>query len=65
MLGEAVVFGVTGSALVYEYHRAKEAERQRQEDAQEDIRREAAASRAELRARLGQLEEEIHRALAA
>ena len=35
MLGEAVVFGVTGGVLVYEYHRTKEAERQRQEDAQE------------------------------
>ncbi|CAK9115459.1 unnamed protein product [Durusdinium trenchii] len=61
MLGEAVVFGVTGTALIYEYHRSKEAERQRQEDAREEVRSEAAASRAEMRARLTLLEEEILR----
>ena len=33
--GEAVVFGVSGVVLIYEYHRSKEAERQRQEDARE------------------------------
>ncbi|CAJ1352140.1 unnamed protein product [Effrenium voratum] len=61
MLGEAVVFGVSGVVLIYEYHRSKEAERQRQEDAREEIRREAAASRAELRVRMDLLVEELER----
>ena len=59
MLGEAVVFGVSGVVLVYEYQRSKEAERQRQEDAREEIRREASSNSAELRARLALLEHEL------
>ncbi|CAL1135451.1 unnamed protein product [Cladocopium goreaui] len=47
MLGEAVVFGVSATALIYEYHRSKE------------VRREALTHHAELRARLALLEHEI------
>lgn len=59
MLGEAVVFGVSATVLIYEYHRSKDAERQRQEDAREEVRREALTHHAELRARLALLEHEI------
>ncbi|CAE7753249.1 unnamed protein product [Symbiodinium sp. KB8] len=61
MLGEAVVFGVSGVVLIYEYHRTREAERHRQEAAREEVRREGAASRAELRARIEELREELGR----
>ncbi|CAE7625092.1 unnamed protein product [Symbiodinium microadriaticum] len=59
--GEAVVFGVSGVVLIYEYHRTREAERHRQEAAREEVRREGAASRAELRARIEELREELGR----
>lgn len=70
LLGEAVVFGVTGSVLVYEYIRQKEAERLKVLEAAEasrraaseargELQREFQASQQELRHALGALEEEL------
>mmetsp|Transcript_36459 Transcript_36459/g.109911 ORF Transcript_36459/g.109911 Transcript_36459/m.109911 type:complete len:163 (+) Transcript_36459:86-574(+) len=59
MLGEAVVFGLTGSVLVYEYGRAKDAERQHAAAAVEAIRSEALAGREELRVTLQALEARV------
>mmetsp|Transcript_100910 Transcript_100910/g.301035 ORF Transcript_100910/g.301035 Transcript_100910/m.301035 type:complete len:159 (+) Transcript_100910:79-555(+) len=59
MLGEAVVFGLTGVVLVHEYGRSKEAERQRTLEAREVIRQEAQAGRDELRATLKALEVQV------
>mmetsp|Transcript_94762 Transcript_94762/g.277180 ORF Transcript_94762/g.277180 Transcript_94762/m.277180 type:complete len:161 (-) Transcript_94762:75-557(-) len=61
MLGEALVFGVTGAALVHEYGRAKEAERQKTSEAREEVRREALAGREELRATLELLKAQVER----
>lgn len=61
MLGESVVFGVSGVVLVYEYHKSKEAERRRVEEAQEVLRRDAARSRQEIQEALRLIEAEVAR----
>mmetsp|Transcript_25631 Transcript_25631/g.64561 ORF Transcript_25631/g.64561 Transcript_25631/m.64561 type:complete len:161 (-) Transcript_25631:42-524(-) len=59
LLGEAVVFGVSGAVLIYEYLKNKEAEHQKTLEARAELRREAEAGRAELEVQLRALEASV------
>ncbi|CAE8636998.1 unnamed protein product, partial [Polarella glacialis] len=61
MVGETVVFGVTGGVLTWEYHKSKEAERQKGHMAREELRSEALAGFEELRLALQAQKEEVAR----
>ncbi|CAE8654260.1 unnamed protein product [Polarella glacialis] len=61
MVGETVVFGVTGGVLTWEYHKSKEAERQKEHMAREELRSEALAGFEELRLALQEQKEEVAR----
>ncbi|CAK0788791.1 unnamed protein product [Prorocentrum cordatum] len=56
ILGEAVVFGVSGAVLAYEYVKQKEAERAKEDT----LQRKASEERMALRWELRRLEERLH-----
>mmetsp|Transcript_24765 Transcript_24765/g.53861 ORF Transcript_24765/g.53861 Transcript_24765/m.53861 type:complete len:163 (+) Transcript_24765:208-696(+) len=59
LLGEVVVFSVSGGLLVYEFHKAREAEQRKHEEARQAIRAEAAKAVSDLEVKVQALEARV------